>query len=352
VTPRFTLIVVFLALLAIAGGVVSWREHQALLDLRAATERQLAAERDAWQKKLIEIERMKNDLENQLASVGPRLPGESGFDPEAITPAPPQAGRGDRRNRGPGGDNGGGFRALMEDPKFVSLQASLQKASLDDRYSALFKNLAQNQNLTPQQIDAFKSLLVDKQNARRDVMATARQQGVTDRDEINALVKNAQSEVDAQIQAQLGPAGYAQYQQYEQTLPQRNTVNQLSQRLSYSGAPLSDSQSQQLVQILADTASKPNSTKQIDRASAVAAGNRGQNTTFAGSAQITADAITRAQTILAPNQVQALTALQQQQQNQQQLIQMLRATRSNTGGVNGTTPSSPTPAPTAPKKSG
>jgi hypothetical protein len=169
----------------------------------------------------------------------------------------------------------------------------------------------------------------------RDVMMTARSQGITDRSEINQLVKDTQTEVDTQIQNTLGAAGYEEYQQYEKTLPQRNVVNQLSQSLSYTSTPLNDSQTQQLIQVLANNSSgtSSDSPRQL-------LGFGGGPGGYGGSVPITDAAIAQAQSVLAPSQLQALTALQQQQQAQEELRKAARAAQQNTASQ--TTPAAPT----------
>jgi len=63
-------------------------------------------------------------------------------------------------------------------PEVQQLMALQQKAGLDGGYAALLKKL----NLSPADLDKFKSLLVEKQSAVRDVMAAARSQGLTGRE--------------------------------------------------------------------------------------------------------------------------------------------------------------------------
>src|SRR5207245_2704367 len=125
------------------------------------------------------------------------------------------------------------------------------------------------------------------------VMAAARSEGLTgreNRDQIRELVQNAQNEVDSTIRSTLGDAAFAQYQSYEATQPQRAVVSQLEQRLSYSSTPLSDTQSQQLVQILAETSpTRDNGNRPMIAIGALAGGG-----TFFGGPTITADAVNRA----------------------------------------------------------
>jgi len=334
-----TTLIVLLALTSIGAGVLAWQQNRALVALRDKQSRSASDDRSALEKRLADAEHRAHDLQNELDALKARASND-----DAPPPDDPQnaANSGDRRGRfrGPGGPEA--FMAMMNDPQIAQLMNNREKLMLDSRYAALFKSLMQGTNgasaMTPEQLDAFKNLLVEKQNTLRDVMMTARAQGVTDRSDINQLVKNAQAEVDTQLQSTLGDAGYQQYQQYEQTLPQRNVVNQLSQSLSYTSMPLSDSQSQQLIQILADNSKAPSNSQ---LRSALGLGG-GQGASL--GVPITDAAISQAQSVLAPAQLQALTTLQEQQKAQQALTNAMRATRQNASATPSSATSSAQPA--------
>jgi len=322
-------LIVLLALTTIAGGVLAWQQNRALAALRDAQSRTARDDRSALEKRLIDAEHRAHDLANELAALKARSGNEDG------TPGDPATANNDgRRGRFRGLVGPEAFQAMMSDPKVVKLMNSREKSMLDTRYAALFKSLTQGANgapaMTPEQLDAFKNLLVEKENTLRDVMMTARSQGITDRTEISSLVKNAQAEADSQLQSTLGDSAYQQYQQYEQTLPARTVVNQLSQSLSYTGTPLSDSQSQQLLQILADNSKSP-SNGQL-RSDLGFGGGPGGGPGGLGGVRITDAAVAQAQTVLAPPQLNALTALQQQQKDQQALFDAARANRQNANG--------------------
>jgi hypothetical protein len=306
-----TTLIVVLALTTIAGGVLAWQQNRALAALRANQARATSDDRTALGKRLADAEHRAHDLENQLAALKAHP-----IVPEDAPPEGPQAASDDRRGRfrGPGGREA--FLAMMNDPKAVQLMNSREKLMLDSRYAALFKSLTQGANganMTPEQLDAFKNLLVEKENTLRDVMMTARSQGVTDRSEINQLVKNAQAELDAQLEGTLGDAAYQQYQQYEQSLPERALVNQLSQGLSYTSTPLSDTQYNQLINLLAENAKSP-SNKQIQNALGFGGGPGGY-----GGPTITDDAVAKAAVFLTPEQLLALANLQKLQKDQKAL---------------------------------
>lgn len=230
----------------------------------------------------------------------------------------------------------------MAKPEVQALMRVQQTAAIDARYAALFHRL----NLGTAQSDQLKSLLAERQTTLQDVLMAAREQGVnprTDPEGFRKLIADAQGEVDVGIKSLLGDAGFAQLQNYEQTLPQRNLVNDLQQRLSYTAAPLSATQADQLVQILADhspqrggNANPPPPGRgfigpELGGLVAGALGGPGMLNALGdmgarggGTARVTEGAVTQAQTVLAPTQLSALQQIQQQQQSQQQLQQLLR----------------------------
>jgi hypothetical protein len=219
---------------------------------------------------------------------------------------------------------------LLENPEAQRLMAMQQRSALDQRYGALFRYL----NLPPAQLERLKDLLVERQTAAMDVLAAARSQGLNNREnrgEIRSLLEAAQSEVDDGIRALLGESDYQRYQYYNSTQPQRAAVGRLEQRLSYSPLPLTSTQSEQLVQLLAN---QPSSNSSRVPARPGLAGM------FGGQAAVISDeAVTQAATILSPVQLEALRQLQAEQQAQARLGQLVRETR---GGRN-TTPNPGTP---------
>ncbi|MDB6093423.1 MAG: hypothetical protein JWM32_985 [Verrucomicrobia bacterium] len=315
-SPKNVIIVV-LALTIAGGGAMAWQQYQELVKLRAAAMNN--DERANWQKKLWDAEKRRHELEASLAALQAKAPESTDGAGEEGSGA--AGGPGGGRRRGPGGNMSNNFMAMMDRPEIQKLLAIQQRGVLDSHYAALFKSL----NLSPDQLEKFKSLLVEKQTAIADVLSAARAQGIdprSDPQEFRKLVADTQADVDANIKATLGDAGFAQYQQYQQTLPQRNVVTQLEQSLSYTNTPLTPAQSEQLVQVLASTS--PASSNSANNRATIAA-NFGVG--FGGTgptSPITDAAIQQASGVLAPAQVQALQQLQQAQLAQQQLTQAMR----------------------------
>jgi hypothetical protein len=219
--------------------------------------------------------------------------------------------------------------AIFNDPAFQRLAAIQQKAALDGQYGALFKAL----NLSPEKVEQLKNLLIQKQQAPLDALQAARDQGLTsDPQAVREAIAAAQASAEEQIKGALGESGYAQYQQFNQTAPERTAVTQVQQALSYTPTPLSDEQSQQLLQTLVQNqgapgsaaASGPEGSQVVVRAGAAGAVAFGAGP-GAQTAPISDEVISQAATYLAPDQVQALKQLQAQQQAAQQMQQLLRA---------------------------
>jgi hypothetical protein len=360
------LLLAFLVLTTVGGAVLSWWQYNELVELRAATlDRNEAADLRA---RIADLERQNRGLQDQLAL------GRGGDDLDALLAEGSPAGerrdtargdrpRGDReRGRGPDGarQQMTALRELMAKPEVQAMLSQQQKAAVENRYGALFKNL----NLSPEQTEKLKTLLADRANTRRDIEEAARAQGINPRENPEAFRKlftDAQNELNASIKATIGDSGFAQLQNYEQTLPQRNVVDNLQQRLSATSLPLTPAQAEQLVQILATNAPPRTTSTTTAGASDVRGpgdfgpgggpggfGSRGFGGPGGpggpdlgrmlggggGGATITAAAVAQAQTVLAPPQVEALQKLQQQQQAQQQLQQLVRETLAATAAAN------------------
>jgi hypothetical protein len=305
---------------------MQYRELQAL---RAAA--LTKDERADWQKRLWDTERKRAQLETQVTSL------QKSEEPAVEAPNDEKAATAPAFERRNGPRN---MMAMMDRPEVQRMVALQQKASLDERYSDLFKSLS----LTPEQLEKFKDLLVEKRTAIMDVLAAARGEGInprSDREAYNKLVADAQADIDATIRSTLGEAGFAQYDNFEKTIPQRTVVNQLEQRLSYSSTPLTNQQSDLMIAILAATTTSKASPNPVPAAfNAVVGGNA------ASGSRITDTTINQALGVLAAPQIDALRQLQQEQQAQAALNATLR---NRFRGGNDTPPPSGTAAGPTPR---
>jgi hypothetical protein len=346
---RKNYLILLLALTTIAGGALAWHQYQELVKLRANGLTDSA--RTDLQKRLWDLEKRKNELESEIA--GLRARGNSADEGDASStvaenPLGPA--------RGPGRFNGrngpANLTTLLQNPEFTKLWTDQQKARINSTYGALFKSL----NLTPEQTAQFQNLLAERQMSMLDVLSAARAEGVTGRDQIGNLIQQAGSAIDSQIQSLLGPDGYSQYNNYLQTIPQRNQVNQLQTLLVTSGGtPLQDYQTQQLAQILAQNSTGNNGGQREGGGFLGAMGGMGGLfATPVTGPTITSDAVAQAAGVLTPAQLQVLQQMQQQQAAQQQITRMLRqsfggAQGGGTPGTATTTTGGSSQPPTPPK---
>lgn len=364
-----TILIVVLAATTVGGAVLAWRQYAELVELRAAAMNR--DERADLQKRVWDLEKLNrelqarleaqrdpSDLQAMLASGdGVERKGERGGE---------RGGRGDRGDpRGRGGSftqQANAVRELINKPEVQAMINQQQRAAIDARYAALFSNM----NLAPDQVDKLKTLLAERSTTIQDVMSAARDQGIDPRENPAAfrkLIADAQNEINSSIKSVIGDQGFAQLSNYEQTLPQRNLVNDLQQRLSYTSTPLTSTQAEQLVQILATNAPQrtvsANSGSSAEQPPAgpppggrggppgggrgggdiggIIAGALGGGPGVGmllgaldggsrGGATVTPAAVAQAQTVLVPTQLAALQQIQQQQQTQQQLQQMVHDT--------------------------
>jgi hypothetical protein len=327
------ILITLLALATVALAALAWHQYRDLTQLRA----QLADGDNATLKKQLADARatIKSLEERLLAARGRRGAGDLAADGDGDNAGANAARRGDRF---------GAFASMAGNPEFQKLVSIQMKGRIVQTYGALFKSL----NLSPDQLTQFEGLLADKQQAMMDVMQAAREQGVsarTDPDGFKTLVNQAVAQSDASIQQALGDAGFQQYQQYQQTLPERNTVNTLQQSLSYTQTPLTDDEASQMIGLLQQTQPQragngtAGTTNGGDAGPGIMALING-----GGTAKVTDESLTQSSGVLSAPQISALQQIQQQQQAQQQMQQMMRAANQ---GANGGTPASPPPATTA-----
>ncbi len=300
------LLIGLLAASTAGAAALAWQQHRALVTLRDTVV--AGSERATWERKLAAAQERVVLVEKQLAETK-RASSVPKSDPAV------------RNGPLPGEPVGPGrrwadMREVMEDPEMQRLMLLRHRGALDGRYADLFKRL----NLSPAQLEQLKTLLAERQLSMRDTFSAAREQGLNPRDNPEAfrkLIETTRNSIDESIRELLGDAGYAQFQRFETTEPQRRAVSQLQQRLSYTGAPLTTAQSDQLVQILSAS----------------------------GSPQITESTLNQARGVLSTVQVEALEQLYQEQQAQLQFSETMRNRFSPPDGA-------PPPPPGAPLGSG
>ena len=316
-------------LLALALAVVVWRQYQEIENLRTAALN--TSERAELQKRAWDAEKRARQAELHLAAA--RASAGESFAPGQ---PPPEAGAAESAQSRVVGSVVNTYLATMNDPEAQRLMALQQKAAISARYADMFKKL----QLPPDRLAEFKAELLDKQTLRNDVLLAAVQQGINplqNPQEFRQLEATMQAEVDAKIKATLGENGYTQYQEYQATQGQRAVINQLQQSLSYTAAPLTTQQADQMTSILAQTG-PPRSAAIPGGGTGAAGAAAPTNAPSKANARVTDQTVEQAQTVLLPPQVQALKEIQQQQQAAVEIEKLLRQ---NQGGSPAGLPGTP-----------
>jgi hypothetical protein len=289
-----TKIGVGIAAVAVAAGTVglvlqyqaNTRLQHELADLRQQNEElvQLRPENERLAKAQTDAKTALTDLRAEVVSLRSQLATKSGV-----------------RRAGDGGDGGEPAPAAADSAARIPNQFQVSSI-LENRYTGLIKDL----KLTLPQWDQLRILLLAKQKVAADTVDAAVKQGMNLRRNlgvIRQMIAEAQAPVNTQIQAALGDGGYAVFQQYELTLPQHVTVDNLAQMLRATPTPLTEDQARQLVEILSQT-EEPQGRGGLGR---ILNGNVNSHS------KITAQTIVRAAEVLSVEQIQALKQLQQQQ---------------------------------------
>jgi hypothetical protein len=214
---------VLLALLLFGASVVAWREHRELIGFRTSISgtSQLAD----LKHQLAEARREVSSLEAQLDGIRPAATSTS------IS----------------------GQRTKKDDMDPGALKRMLK--DIDGNMGVLWRRLG----LTQAQIVQVETSIAMAGYATDDALATLRARGfnqATDPQAFDAAFKPARDAIDAtensEIQSVLGATAFAQYQRFMQNASTEEFVNRDVQAyLGNAGDSLTDAQSEQLVQIMA-----------------------------------------------------------------------------------------------------
>ncbi|MGA2555687.1 MAG: sigma-70 family RNA polymerase sigma factor [Verrucomicrobiota bacterium] len=137
---------------------------------------------------------------------------------------------------------GGMLENMMKDPDFLKAMTEPQAQMLKTQYAPLVKQL----NLTPEQRDAFYAALMD--NATNAMAQALVMMSGTNKAGATGVLEDAQKSLQDQMRSLLGDSGFAQFQEYQTTIPDRQLLE--SMKTSFADNPLTDDQQQRLLQIM------------------------------------------------------------------------------------------------------
>lgn len=193
--------------------------------------------------------------------------------------------------------------ALHTDPELLRLRIEDSRNRLRVRYGPLYHAL----QLTPAQVEEFEALLARRAEAGLRLMAEKFHRGLAEDSAEHLALKRrhdveTNAPIDASLRTLLGAAGYAGFQQYERLAPARPVADSLAAALYFTATPLTGPQSVELAKWVPERG--------------------GQGAGLAGWTDATwEEFLTRAHTVLQPEQVAMLHALRQQADGQRRMAE-------------------------------
>ena len=320
------LLIVFLAAVA-AGGVAligtkklaveraQTAALQAETEAKAAQIERLEAERQRAKEQKQELARQADELAAELQRQ--KMPATNVTAAPVAPPLTPEA----NPAKGPGqGGFGTAVASMMKDPAMKKLIRDQQRALMDPLYKPLIQQLGLNQEGAAK----FKDMLADTAAKAADSAgALLGGDGATNRTEAMGALAAGQKASEAEMKAFLGETGYAQYQDYQQTVAERMQLAAFKQTTG-ADFPLSDQQTEQLLgvmkeekQNLAANGGQPS----IGAGQGSTPGNLSDeqiNQLVQSQQTLSQRVYDRAQTILSPDQMSAFGTFQTNQ------LQMMR----------------------------
>jgi hypothetical protein len=143
---------------------------------------------------------------------------------------------------------------MMKDPEMMKVIQEQQDQMLKTQYAPLIKQL----NLTPDQRDAFYKVLAD--NATNVMAQSMALFSGTNNPDAAGAVASSQTNMQGQMRLLLGDTAYAQFQDFQTSLPDRMMFEQM--KTSFADNPLTDDQQQRLLQIM--IVERKNSASAVD----------------------------------------------------------------------------------------
>jgi len=196
---------------------------------------------------------LQTALEQAHRAVGPSDdPQETRIaEPAVVVAAPPQEPIevAEPVSRRPGPDRFDRFRRMMEDPNFQSVMLERSKSGIERAYAGLFRAL----DLDEEGVEILKTLLAERSMMERQAAFQWRA-GLDDPEallEAELRLEENLAQIDRSLAEVLGEEKHATYDYYQDTLPQRQSVDELTRRLSYSGTPLTEERAEVLVGVMA-----------------------------------------------------------------------------------------------------
>jgi hypothetical protein len=204
---------------------------------------------------------------------------------------------------------------------------SLIRAQHRSLASSLYKDLARDLNLPPEQAEALYDAVAERLGTLSEAGLEAITDGTFDTTRAAASTRTAQEASDARLRELLGETGLQRFKSYEKTTGERVVLNQLANQLNGTSNQLADHQRQGLLEIMiaerAQAPPLPNSP-----GNPVDFSEKAMSQVLAAQQSFQQRVHARALGILNPGQLQALDAFFEQQIAAQKVgMEMMRGSQ-------------------------
>ena len=202
-----------------------------------------------------------------------------------------------------------GMAEMMKSPQMKEMMRAQQKVAINGMYGSLSKYL----NLSTNDMDALKELLLQRQMALMDAGMSMMGGTGTDPKQAAADVQTVKADYDKKISDLLGAQDYPVFQDYEKTAADRMTVQMFKNSLSPDAA-LTDQQEENLVTAMAEERKAMPATSALNNQTPDPSKftEEGIADTLKQMDQLQQRNAERAASILTPTQLDQFTKFQQQ----------------------------------------
>jgi len=237
---------VIIAVLAAGVGVVAWKSVQ-ISKQRAVAQalEEQAAQQAGLSNQVQELRHERDRATNGLAALVAENAGLK-KNPSDVLRLRGEVGRLRQENATIGSSSA--LSKVTANPESRKMLRDQQKMGM----GRIYKELAQQLNLTPEQTEKFNDLLADHVMENVDQITTALRDKLT-AEQVNALFDRQEAALQDKVQALLGPQSLAQYQEYTQNLLSSLTADQFKSMLSGDDAARA-AKAKQMTQALQEAA--------------------------------------------------------------------------------------------------
>lgn len=314
-------VILVLAVLGLgAGFAYQHQQTAALQEQLARLQAELTAARDQSARELAESQRLKEKVESYKAATAQLETRNKEL--AASGPAPAAAPAEAQKKEG------GGFQGMMKkmftDPEMKKVMRSQQAMGVQMMYGDLAKELG----LAPDDARLVMDLLVDRQmgmaGESMKLLGGDTKEGA-DLEESGKQIAASKEEYDKQLEGILGKDGLAKLNDYERTIGERMQIQQYRQAFSATGTPLEEPQAAGLLAIMKEERLKqPPSplepgNRDVGAAMKAMQSDETLDKLMTSQEDLNRRVLTRARTVLSPDQMTQFEKIQKQQTDLQKM---------------------------------